>query len=149
MSWLLDTNIVSELSKPQPDPKCQAWLATHTEECFISSVVVAELRYGIERLTDGKNKAEHEKDYTFLLENFRGRFYEFDGPSAYEWGRYAAELEAQYGTGWWKQFDLRDTEVAAIAREYGLTIATRNEKHFPFCRTENPFNFSGIASSST
>lgn len=33
----------------------------------------------------------------------------------------------------------RDTELAAIAREYGLTIATRNVGHFPFCRIENPF----------
>jgi predicted nucleic acid-binding protein len=36
-------------------------------------------------------------------------------------------------------FDLRDTQIGAIAREYGLTVATRNVKHFPFCATENPF----------
>ena len=40
----------------------------------------------------------------------------------------------------WKQFDLRDTQIAAIAREYGLTVATRNAKDFSFVATENPFS---------
>jgi predicted nucleic acid-binding protein len=44
-----------------------------------------------------------------------------------------------HGSDWWKQFDFRDTQIAAIGREYGLTVATRNVKHFPFCQTENPF----------
>jgi predicted nucleic acid-binding protein len=61
---------------------------------------------------------------------------------ASEWGRYAAQLEAEFGSDWWKHYDLRDTQVAAIAREYGLTVATRNEKDFPFCETENPFSWS-------
>jgi predicted nucleic acid-binding protein len=57
-----------------------------------------------------------------------------------EWGRYAARLESAYGSDWWRQFDLRDTQIAAIAREYGFTIATRKIKHFPFCTAENPFS---------
>jgi predicted nucleic acid-binding protein len=48
-------------------------------------------------------------------------------------------LETGYGSDWWKQFDLRDTFIAGIAREYGLTVATRNTKHFPYCETVNPF----------
>jgi len=139
MIWLLDTNIVSELTKPLPDAACDAWLNAREDDCVISAITIAELRWGIERLTDGKRKRERERDYGFLLENFMGQFYDFDGPSAAEWGRYAAELEAAYGSDWWKQFDLRDTMIAAIAREYGLTVATRNKKHFPFCQTENPF----------
>jgi len=63
-----------------------------------------------------------------------------DGNVAAEWGRYAAELEKHYGKGWYQQFDYRDTMLAATAREYGLGLATRNTKHFPFCLTvENPF----------
>lgn len=60
-------------------------------------------------------------------------------PAAAEWGRYAAELESASGPDWWKHYDFRDTQIAAIAREYGLTVATRNAKHFPFVSTENPF----------
>ncbi len=44
-----------------------------------------------------------------------------------------------YGPDWWKQFDFRDIQFAAVAREFGLTIASRNVKHSPFWRVENPF----------
>jgi len=140
-SYLLDTNIVSETSKPAPDANCIAWLKSKRGQCRLSSVTVAELRYGIERMPEGKRKAGAESEFQFLCDDFTGLL-EFDGPAAYEWGRYAAELEAEHGADWWKHFDMRDTLVAAIAREYGLTVATRNGKHFPFCQTENPFSFS-------
>ena len=139
MTWLLDTNIVSELTKPQPDPTCEAWLDAHAADCAISTITLSELRFGIERLPEGKRKAGKNRDFGFLAEDYHGRFFDFDAPSAFEWGRYAAELEAAYGSDWWKQFDLRDTQIAAIAREYGLTVVTRNVRHFPFCKIANPF----------
>ncbi|HMP84074.1 MAG TPA: PIN domain-containing protein [Verrucomicrobiota bacterium] len=139
MTWLLDTNIVSELTKPAPDTTCVSWLEKRAADCSISTITLAELRWGIERLADGKRKADREKDYRFLIEDYQGRFFEFNAAAATEWGRYAAELEAHYGTDWWKHFDFRDTMIAAIAREYGLIVATRNVKHFPFCRVDNPF----------
>lgn len=97
------------------------------------------MRFGIERLPEGKKRSERERKYSFLLEGFSGKFFDFDGPAAIEWGRYAALLETHLGADWWKQVDVRDTQIAAIAREYGLTIATRNTNHFPFCQTVNPF----------
>ena len=139
IAYLLDTNIVSELGKNAPDPKCVAWLDAHDGHCGLSVVTLAELRYGVERLAAGKSKNQRTRDFDFLLEDYRGRFFDFDGPAAAEWGRYAAELESSFGVNWWKTFDFRDTQIAAIAREYGLKIATRNEKHFPFCELVNPF----------
>jgi predicted nucleic acid-binding protein len=139
MTWLLDTNVVSEPSRPQPDPNCLSWLQPHEEDCVISAITLAELRYGIERLSEGKRKAGRERAFQFFVQDYRGRFFDFDAASAAEWGRYAAELEAACGSDWLKQFDLRDTQIAAIAREYGLTVATRNTKDFPFCPTVNPF----------
>jgi predicted nucleic acid-binding protein len=106
----------------------------------LSSITLAEIRYGIERLPVGKRKAAVEAAYQFLIEDYAGQFLDFDGPSATEWGSFASELEAAHGSDWWKQFDFRDTQIAAIAREYGLIVATRNVRHFPFCRTENPFD---------
>jgi len=137
--YLLDTNIVSETSKPAPDQNCLAWLQKHKGECHLSTITVAEIRYGIERMPEGKRKSAAEKEWNFLFQDYSGYFFDFDGPAAIEWGRYVAELEARFGADWWKQFDLRDTQIAAIAREYGLTVATRNQKHFPLCATENPF----------
>ena len=139
MTWLIDTNVISETSKPEPDPNCVAWLNAHRGQCKLSTITLAELRYGIERMPEGKRKATAETVFSFLCEDYAGRFLDFDGASAAEWGRYAAELEADRGEYWWKHFDVRDTQIAAIAREYGLTIATRNVRHFPFCQTEDPF----------
>jgi toxin FitB len=146
MIWLLDTNVVAEATKPNPDSSCQAWLDTRVGQCALCSTTVAEIRWGLERLAEGKKKAQLEREFEFLMEDYQGRFYPFDGPAAYEWGRYAAELEGMYGSEWWKQFDFRDTQLAAIAREYGLTIATRNVRHFPFCRVESPFELGGTTS---
>jgi toxin FitB len=139
VTYLLDTSVVAETSKPVPDAKCVAWLQARRGQCVLSAITLAEIRYGIERLPDGKRKAAAEAEFQFLAEDYAGQFLDFDGPSAIEWGRYAAELEAAHGSDWWKQFDLRDTQIAAIAREYGFTLATRNVKHFPFCPIENPF----------
>jgi hypothetical protein len=139
MIYLLDTNTVSELRKKQPDPKCVAWMQAHKNEAGLCSVSVAELAYGVERLPEGKHKERLKRDFAFLLEDYSGGIFDFDGPSAIEWGRYAAELEQAFGVDWWKTFDFRDTQIAAIAREYGLKVATRNGKHFPGCDTENPF----------
>jgi predicted nucleic acid-binding protein len=140
VTYLLDTNVVSESSKPIPNSKCVAWLQASRGKCVLCAITLAEIRYGIERLPDGKRKSAAETAFQFLIEDYAGQFLDFDESSATEWGRYAAELEAAHGSGWWKHFDLRDTQIGAIAREYGLTVATRNVKHFPFCATENPFD---------
>jgi hypothetical protein len=137
--WLLDTNIVAELVKEKPDKACLDWLRVKRGLCYISAVTAAELSFGIERLAEGRRKTELAREFAFLQEDYAGRFFDFDGPAAVEWGRYAAELEADFGADWWKTFDLRDTQIAAIAREYGLVVVTRNVKHFPFCEVVNPF----------
>lgn len=137
--YLLDTNVVSEPGKKPPSQKCLAWLEKHGLESGISTITIAELRWGIERLADGKQKSQRNRDFDFLMDDYRGRFFEFDGPAATEWGRYVAELEAEFGSDWWETYDFRDTQIAAIAREYGLQVVTRNEKHFPFCEVVNPF----------
>jgi len=140
MKYLLDTNVVSELTKPQPDARCVAWVLRNGEECCISAVTVAELCYGVARLQDGKRRNELERHLRFLLEDYQGRIVEFDGAAGMEWGRYAAELEQTFGADWWKTFDFRDTQNAAIAREYGFTVATRNTRHFLNCNTVNPWD---------
>ncbi len=139
MNYLLDTNVVVEVARPAPDSHCLAWLRAKRGKCALSSITLAEIRYGIERLPEGKRKSAFEHAYQFMLEDYESLILDFDGAAAAEWGRYAAELEGALSARWWKDFDLRDTQIAAIAREYGLTVATRNGRHFPFCETENPF----------
>ncbi|MEQ2008515.1 MAG: PIN domain-containing protein [Limisphaerales bacterium] len=139
MTYLLDTNTASEPTRPAPDARCLAWLAANQADCALSSVTLGEMSYGVERLPEGKRRNALARAFAFLCQDYAERFYNFDGPSAVELGRYTAGLEQQFGAEWWKTFDYRDTQIAAIAREYGLTIATRNEKHFPGCHTVNPW----------
>ena len=140
MNWLLDTNVVSELTRENPSAAVLAWLNERRGQCYLSTITLAELRYGVERLANSRRKKELDREFQFLMEDYQGRFFDLDGNVAAEWGRYAAELEKHHGKGWHQQFDYRDTILAATAREYGLGLATRNTKHFPFCPTvENPF----------
>jgi len=44
MTWLIDTNVISETSKPEPDPNCVAWLKAHCGQCKLSTITLAELR---------------------------------------------------------------------------------------------------------
>jgi predicted nucleic acid-binding protein len=94
IQYLLDTNIISEMAKPAPNAACVEWLDANEGLCGVSTVSISELRYGVEHLADGKNKTLQARNFDFLLEDYQGRFFDFDGNAAMEWGRYAAELEA-------------------------------------------------------
>jgi predicted nucleic acid-binding protein len=80
-----------------------------------------------------------ERELDFLVEDLEGRILPLDQAEASEWGRYAARLEAQFGVDALRQFDIRDTLIAATALENGLTVATNNQRHFPLVPTVNPF----------
>ncbi len=64
--WLLDTNIVSELSKDSPDAACVGWLRDHRGQCFVCTITVGELAFGIERLVAGRRKAELARQFAFF-----------------------------------------------------------------------------------
>jgi len=139
MKYLLDTNITCEPTKPKPDPAVMAWLEENQADCAISTISLAEMRYGIERLPEGKRKNQLEKQFRFLLEDLSDAILPFDVSESAEWARYAALLEKKLGQGWFEQIDLRDTMIAAIARTHELIIVTRNTKDFPEAKLLNPF----------
>jgi len=140
MKYLVDTNVFSELCKPSPNENCLAWVEANKGDCWLSAVTLSELRFWAEKQPAGKRRTELWRALDFLAQDYGARFADFDAAAAFEWGRYAAELLQAFGEDWWKQFDHRDTQIAAMAREYGFTVATRNEKHFPGVPTVNPFD---------
>ncbi len=97
MKYLLDSNIVSEPVKAKPDPAVVAWLDSNELECAVSTIALAELRYGIERLPEGKRRRQLERDFAFLRQDLGSRVVAFDEAEAAEWGRYAATLERELG----------------------------------------------------
>ena len=92
MTWLLDTNIVSETSKLEPNANCVAWLRARRGQCQLSAITVAELRYGIERMPGGKRKSAAEREFQFLCEDYAGRLLDFlprarpGPPCQVQWG---------------------------------------------------------------
>lgn len=139
MRYVLDTNIVSETTKPAPHPGCVAWLEAHAHDCCVTTITLAEMRYGLERLPEGRKKRALLRRYEFLRHDFGDWVLDFDESAATEFGRYAAEFEAERGLRAVEEADLRDLQIAAIARSRGWTVATRNTHHFPLVETINPF----------
>lgn len=140
MKYVLDTNIVSEGTKPAPDPRCVKWLLAHTSECCITTITLSELRYGVERLPDGKKRRELETKVAFIRQNFREWILPFDELAAVEFGRYVAEFAAARGLAAVEDTDVRDLQIASIARANGWTVVTRNIGDFQFVNTFNPFS---------
>ena len=124
---LLDTNIVSEPWRPRPEPAVVAWLDNRTPgSLYICAPVIAELRYGAERLPDGSRK---ERLFARIeqLENiaFQDRILPFDVAAAASFGRIGARRERAG-----RPIDPFDAMIAAIALSCGFTLATRDVDGF-------------------
>lgn len=126
MSYLLDTNVVSELARPKPDARVVAWLAGVPDGMLHLSVLsLGELRSGVERLGAGPRKEkmrvwlEHE-----LPDWFESRMLPVSGEVADRWGRLLA------GAG--RTVSAIDALLAATALVHGLRMVTRNTRDFRF-----------------
>ena len=127
MKYLLDTNVVSEWVKPQPDAGVMQWLHQADEdELFLSSVTMAELHYGVERLKNGSRKTQLEEWLTGdLAERFEGRILAVEEKVAGSWGRIMAMSEAQG-----KRLGIVDGFLAATAEAHELVVVTRDVRAF-------------------
>jgi len=127
VSFLLDTNVVSEWVRPQPDRNVISWLAEVDEDrVFISVISFAEIRRGVEMLAAGRR---HERLATWLAEElpvrFEERILDTDRQVADTWGVLMARGQKIGLT-----LGSMDAFVAATAEAHGLTLATRNVKDF-------------------
>jgi len=127
MSFLLDTNVVSEWIKPKPNAGVISWLATVDEgQTCLSVVTITELRYGIERMTRGARRTRLDKWLEQkLLNRFDGRILPIDMAVADECGRLLVRSEAAG-----RPIEARDAFIAATSEVYGLTLVTRRVSHF-------------------
>jgi predicted nucleic acid-binding protein len=139
MSFLLDTNVVSEWVKPRPDAGVAAWLADVDEDrVFVSVITLAELRYGIERMATGQRRRRLDEWLGNELPlRFEGRILAIDGATADAWGKIVARSEASG-----RPISVTDAFIAATAEVHGLTLVTRNARDFePTLKSiVNPWN---------
>lgn len=135
---LLDTNILSELMRPAPEPAVERWLANQpVASVFISAITEAELRYGLALMPSGKRRSALVAEIEAMLgEDFSGRILHFDSAAAIAFAEIAAERR-QAG----RPITQADAQIAAIARSRGAALATRNVADFEGCGVEviNPW----------
>ena len=127
MSYLLDTNVVSEWSKPRPNKAVVEFLASADEDTlFLSVITLAELRRGVDRLPNSRRRAAlNDWLETDLIERFDNRVLGIDRDVANAWGRIMAQTERRGGAP-----GVMDAWIAAIAEVQGLTVVTRNVADF-------------------
>ena len=130
---ILDTNIVSELLRPRPEPRVEAWLAAEDGlDIYLTAVSEAELRYGVAVMVDGKRRdALADAIEGILRDDFRGRILPFDSAAAAVYGVIAADRRAAG-----RPISQFDCQIAAIARAAGAGVATRNALDFEGCGIE-------------
>ncbi len=124
MSYLIDTNVLSELRRKQPDPQVVAWMqARPGSVLFLSVLTLGEIRKGIERVEDGARKqALLDWLEVELPQYFVGRLLEIDAHTADRWGRVMASAS--------RPLPAIDGLLAATALQHDLTLVTRNTKDF-------------------
>ncbi len=125
--WLLDTNILAEMRRQRPEPKVLGFIAGQKLDLlFVSSVTLAEIRFGIELLTDAARRAELNLWLTQKLRPmFEQRVLPVSEDVMFRW-----RLIVEEGRKIRHTFPQPDLIIAATALHYGLTIVTRNTSDF-------------------
>jgi hypothetical protein len=135
--YLLDTNIISNATKPHPSQPLTEWMARQVDDdLFICSLSLAEIYRGILEKPSGKKRRELEewfKGPEGPQALFRGRVLAFDEQAALIWARLMS-----LGTHAGRPRSAFDMVVAAIGEANECVVVTDNEKHFPGVNLLNP-----------
>ena len=123
MKYLVDANVLSEPTKPSPDPQVVDWLRVHEPDIAVDPVILGELRFGILILPEGKKRTALER----WFDAGAGRLHclPWDADTGLKWAELLARLRK---TG--KTMPIKDSFIAATAIVHGLAVATRNRIDF-------------------
>ena len=137
---ILDTNVVSEVFKPAPDPAVRRWLGSRPQGLyFLTAITKAELLFGLACMPDGKRKRDlADVMWKFFKEKVPNPILTFDGSDAEQ---YADISAARKRMG--RRMGELDAQIAAIARSRSYSVATRDIQDFEECGIEliNPWEF--------
>lgn len=122
---LLDTNVLSELVKPRPDPAVVGWTRRSAPALALPSVAVAEMVFGIEKLAQGRRREALLAALRRLIIEFADRVFDFNAKAAWAYGRILTEARRAG-----HPMSVPDAAIAAIAHANGCALATRNVKDF-------------------
>ncbi len=123
MKYLVDANVLSEATKPSPNDKVLDWLGKNERVLAVNPIVLGELQYGIFLLPSGKKRDRLLKWLASGIQHLA--MLVLDAETAREWAQLLSELKRKGHA-----MPIKDSLIAASARQYGLSIATRNTKDF-------------------
>lgn len=126
MSYLLDTNVISEPKRPQPDARVIQWLAGVDEnQTYLSVLTIGEMKKGVEKLPSSQNRARVQNYLEKTRNRFGGRILPITDRTFLVWGKMIADFE--------KKGVVRpalDSLLEATALEHDLILVTRNIRNF-------------------
>jgi predicted nucleic acid-binding protein len=135
VSWLLDSDVLSQPAKRLGNQRVISWLEKHKDSCYTSSIVIAQLAFWV-RSKRGKQRVALQKWLTELIDAMQGRILGFNVSVAHIWAEQQHQLQAAG-----QPMPVEDSYIAAIARRHNLTVVTGNAKDFqrPGIKIFNPF----------
>ena len=135
MRYLVDVNVISEATKPQPDQRVVAWLRKHEPNLVIDPIVLGEICFGILLLQAGKRRSALEKWFDQRVGSMV--CLPWEAATALKWAELLAKLRRE-GV----RMPLKDSMIAASAATHGMTVATRNVADFEKSgvKVVNPFS---------
>ncbi|MES1197487.1 MAG: type II toxin-antitoxin system VapC family toxin [Pseudomonadota bacterium] len=122
---VVDTNVWSELMRPEPDLSVRSWARRRASELYLPSVALGELRFGVARLAAGRKKGALEASIDQVAVRFAARILSFDADATRD---YAPLLAAAREAG--RPMSTPDAQIAAIAKAAMAPLATRNVRDF-------------------
>jgi predicted nucleic acid-binding protein len=129
VSYLVDANVLSEATKPNPDPRIVSWLRAHEAELIVDPVILGEIRFGILLLRRGARRDRLER----WFEGGVGRIHcvPWDAATGLRWAELLADLRARG-----RAMPVKDSLIAATALTHGFALATLNRRDFEPARLQ-------------
>jgi predicted nucleic acid-binding protein len=123
VKYLVDANLLSEPTRPTPDPRVIDWLRAHERDLAIDPIVLGEIRFRIHLLSAGARRRRLERWFEDVVRHVR--CLPWEAATGLRWARLVADLRSSGGS-----IPVKDSMIAATALVHGLTVVTRNVRDF-------------------